>query len=137
MQNPGHEWGYRKFTEDQMASLVLLAKDIVKRRKIPNRNVLGHSDVSPARKQDPGILFNWQWLAEKGVGFWPKVKDPLETGFPTNFKLREQLSLIGYDPTVSVRLVLVAFQRHFRPKKINGLLDSETASLIDSCTETP
>ena len=136
MQNPGHELGYKKFTEEQMDGLVSLTKDIFKRRTIPNRNVLGHSDIAPARKKDPGKLFNWQWLSEQGVGFWPKANKLISTKFSKTFELREQLSLIGYDPNVSVRLVLVAFQRHFRPKKIDGLLDWETASLIDSYAKT-
>ncbi|MEE2954551.1 MAG: N-acetylmuramoyl-L-alanine amidase [Pseudomonadota bacterium] len=136
IQNPGHEWGYKKFSQKQMNSVVSIAKDIIQRRNIPNRNVLGHSDISPGRKQDPGMLFNWQWLSENGVGFWPKVGNLRETKFPKTFELRAQLNSIGYDPSISVRLVLLAFQRHYRPKKIDGLLDSETASLIHCFTKT-
>ena len=66
--NPGHEYGYRPFTLAQMEAVIALCEDIVKRHKIPARNVVGHSDVAPARKQDPGELFDWEWLAQKKVG---------------------------------------------------------------------
>ncbi len=70
--NPGHEFGYRGFPEVQMQSVVALCKDIVKRRNIPARNVVAHSDVAPTRKQDPGELFDWKRLAGEGVGVFPQ-----------------------------------------------------------------
>src|SRR3546814_9814920 len=66
--NPGHEWGYRPFPEPQMAALIELARGILARHPIPARNVVGHSDVAPARKCDPGELFDWQRLAAAGIG---------------------------------------------------------------------
>ncbi len=66
--NPGHEYGYRPFTLAQMEAVIALCEDIVKRHKIPARNVVGHSDIAPARKQDPGELFDWEWLASVAVG---------------------------------------------------------------------
>ncbi len=69
--NPGHEFGYRPFPKPQMEAVAELCKDILSRRAIPARNVVGHSDVAPERKQDPGELFDWKFLAEHGVGLWP------------------------------------------------------------------
>ena len=69
--NPGHEFGYRPFPAKQRDALVALAEDIVRRHAIPAHRVLGHSDVAPARKQDPGELFDWAGLARVGIGLWP------------------------------------------------------------------
>lgn len=69
--NPGHEFGYRPFAPAQMAALIALGRDIVARHPIPPRRVLGHSDVAPRRKQDPGELFDWAALADAGFGLWP------------------------------------------------------------------
>ena len=69
--NPGHEFGYRPFPEAQMAALEALAQDILARHTIEARNVVGHSDVAPRRKTDPGELFDWRRLAEAGIGLWP------------------------------------------------------------------
>src|SRR5579871_10256 len=77
--NPGHEFGYIPFAEPQIEALIELAKGIVSRHPIPPRRVVGHSDVAPARKTDPGELFPWQRLAQAGIGVWPKVL-PLPRG---------------------------------------------------------
>src|SRR5206468_4383528 len=70
--NPGHEWGYRPFPAAQMAAVTGLCQAILARHPIPARNVVGHSDVAPDRKEDPGELFEWQELARNGVGLWPE-----------------------------------------------------------------
>ena len=72
--NPGHEFGYVPFTDDQIASLIDLAQGILARHAIPPARVLGHSDVAPARKTDPGELFPWKRLAENGIGLWPVAR---------------------------------------------------------------
>ncbi len=124
--NPGHEFGYRPFPEAQMAALVDLAGDIVGRHPIPARNVVGHSDVAPRRKMDPGELFDWRRLAAAGIGVWPEEVDagPADPGV-----LRGLLAAIGYE-TIELDATLRAFQRHFRPARIDGVLDAETARLI-------
>lgn len=71
--NPGHELGYRAFPQIQMQALADLAHEILARHPIPPDRVLGHSDVAPGRKRDPGELFDWQWLAGQGIGVWPKL----------------------------------------------------------------
>ena len=78
--NPGHEFGYVPFTETQIAALIELAKGIVSRHPIPANRVVGHSDVAPARKMDPGELFPWKQLAESGIGMWPTLTSPLHGG---------------------------------------------------------
>ncbi len=119
--NPGHEFGYRPFAEPQMAALESLALEILDRHPIPARNVVGHSDVAPDRKQDPGELFDWRRLAALGIGLWPK---PAEAEAESTSEL---LRRIGYDPDAAQ--TVAAFQRRFRPGHIDNRADRETASL--------
>ncbi|WP_439817458.1 N-acetylmuramoyl-L-alanine amidase [Zavarzinia sp. CC-PAN008] len=139
--NPGHEHGYRDFPEAQMASVRRLARDIVDRHGIQPERVLGHSDVAPDRKQDPGERFDWRGLAMVGVGLWPEgetpepgrgpVLAPGDQGEPVA-ELRQALGRIGYDlapgETFCARtgVVLTAFQRHYRPERVDGLADAGT-----------
>ncbi|HET7086520.1 MAG TPA: N-acetylmuramoyl-L-alanine amidase [Rhizomicrobium sp.] len=122
--NPGHEFGYREFAEDQIASLITLCHSILLRHPIPSRHVLGHSDVAPARKDDPGELFPWAQLAKAGVGLWPQAAAS-DLG-------ADALSRFGYDPNAPQDKAICAFQRHFRPKKLDGQWDSECAGLLAS-----
>ena len=117
--NPGHEFGYRGFPEVQMQALEALALDILSRHAIPRRNVVGHSDIAPTRKNDPGELFDWQILAAQGIGLWPERADH----GPDN--VMDALSIIGYD-TVDYARSLAAFQRHFRQYEVHGHADSDT-----------
>jgi len=125
--NPGHEFGYRAFPAAQIEALVALAAGIIGRHPIPARNVVGHSDIAPTRKQDPGALFPWRDLAEvHGIGLWP-CGEP--TALPPEHVLLAGLAHAGYDiadPTAA----LTAFQRHFRPWKVDGHLDAETAGRL-------
>ena len=120
--NPGHEFGYRPFPEPQMAALVGLAGEILARHPIPARNVVGHSDVAPARKQDPGELFDWRRLAKAGIGLWPEPADGAPEEIPG--------MLAGYGYAHQEPEVVAAFQRHFRPSRVDGLADEETACLL-------
>src|SRR5665213_2983903 len=70
--NPGHEWGYRPFPEAQMAAVEALCRELVARHRIPAHRVVGHSDIAPERKADPGELFDWPRLARAGIGIWPE-----------------------------------------------------------------
>jgi N-acetylmuramoyl-L-alanine amidase len=129
--NPGHEWGYRAFPEAQMAALEELCRGILARHPIPARHVLGHSDVAPLRKTDPGELFDWPRLAHAGIGLWPDfavaATPPADVA-----DLQRLLERIGYAvPTGGVlddatRLAIAAFQRHFRPARCDGEPDDET-----------
>lgn len=122
--NPGHEYGYRRFPEAQMAALVTLAEDILARHAIAPRNVVGHSDVAPRRKTDPGELFDWRRLAGRGIGLWPEpAEGPGETA-----EIVSLLAGIGYE-TEDLAATVRAFQRRFRPSLIDGAADAETVGL--------
>ena len=135
--NPGHEHGYRAFPEAQIAALEALAEGILARHAIPPARILGHSDVAPQRKQDPGELFPWQRLAAAGIGLWPDfaAAEPAGASLAVDAAQRA-LARIGYEVEVTGTLdaaatsVLAAFQRHWRPALCDGALDAETASRI-------
>lgn len=135
--NPGHEWGYRDFPVLQLAAVCDLCLAILARHPIPARNVVAHSDVAPDRKEDPGERFDWQALAENGVGLYPSDAPDLGTtgavrDAATLRPVRAALAEIGYrvapegplDPALST--VLRAFQRHWRPEAITGQADDGT-----------
>lgn len=124
--NPGHEFGYRAFPEPQMAALEELLGDLVGRYGIPPARILGHSDVAPARKHDPGELFDWQRLAEKGLAIWPDAKDADDT----HGNMREMLTSIGYDADAPLASVVAAFQRRFAQDTVTGEPDPETRRII-------
>ena len=100
--NPGHEWGYRPFPPAQMTAVRDLCQEILTRHMIPARNVVGHSDVAANRKQDPGELFDWRWLAQAGVGVWP------ETEPDSSSDMRACLTSIGYDPGIDLSTIVRA-----------------------------
>ena len=124
--NLGHEFGYHPFPLKQMKSLEKLAKKILARHKIPSYQVLGHSDIAPDRKQDPGELFDWKGFAEKGIGFFPKQAKEKNT-------VKENLKIFGYNIDVELEILITAFQRHFRQQNVNGIADKETKELLQGC----
>lgn len=118
--NPGHEWGYRPFTGAQMKALYPLCLEIMHRHDIDPEDVLAHSDVAPARKEDPGEFFPWKELASKGVGVWPVPSDE-DMVRAAGLNVERALHDFGYDPRVKLRDKLTAFQRHFVPEAfVNG-----------------
>ncbi len=129
--NPGHQFGYRPFGESQMRRLETVALDIARRHMIPARNVVGHSDIAPRRKEDPGELFDWYRLFEFGVGVWPERASPCPMEEEEATALLESF---GYE-TTDFAATLKAFQSHFRPANIDGKLDAETAGII-KCLST-
>jgi N-acetylmuramoyl-L-alanine amidase len=135
MVNPGHEFGYRPFPEAQMAAAIELSRGIVGRHKIHARNVVGHSDVAPRRKMDPGELFDWARLAAADVGLWPQDSDICIMDPDV---IADMLAKVGYDMADPVA-ALRAFQRHFRPERVTGRVDfgsaRRLAGLLDLCTE--
>ncbi|WP_198369532.1 N-acetylmuramoyl-L-alanine amidase [Roseomonas rosulenta] len=124
--NPGHEWGYRNFPALQMAAVCDLCLDILARHPIPPRNVVGHSDVAPDRKQDPGELFDWEGLAANGVGLWPKSDPPA----PPAEAVLGLLGSIGYRTDLPLPVLVTAFQRHWLPRRTDGIADGETRARI-------
>lgn len=121
--NPGHQYGYRDFPAAQMEALADLALAILSRHPIAERNVVGHSDIAPDRKLDPGERLDWRRLAERGIGLWPAETRPVAEADVTGF-----LAEYGYD--IGSRQVISAFQRHFRPRRIDGKADAETRALL-------
>jgi N-acetylmuramoyl-L-alanine amidase len=132
--NPGHEWGYRAFPEPQYAACIELCRAILGRWRIPAARVLGHSDVAPERKQDPGELFDWARLAAAGIGLWPAPGAGRPRGVA---QLQAELAEVGYQVPRDGRLdeatrrVIAAFQRHFRPERIDGDPDAGTRARLD------
>jgi len=120
--NPGHEFGYRAFPRAQIAALKNLCRDILARHAIPAARVLGHSDVAPARKEDPGELFPWEELAAADIGLWPHKTDERAGA--------EALPRFGYDPDAPLDKTITAFQRHFRSARLTGAWDDECARLL-------
>ncbi|WP_130899315.1 N-acetylmuramoyl-L-alanine amidase [Pseudomonas sp. Sample_11] len=131
------------YSEAQIQSLITLLKDISKRNGISPRHIIGHSDIAPLRKLDPGPLFPWKRLAAEGLGLWPNEQavarqqavfnsNPLpEIGW-----FQAQLARLGYDTPqtgeldVATRHVLAAFQMHYRPARFDGTPDAQTAALL-------
>ena len=136
--NPGHEFGYRPFQLAQMDALVALAKDIKTRHDIAPERVLGHSDVAPTRKQDPGELFDWYRLSVEGIAIWPQ---PRAVNW-TDGQFLEALQIYGYDVTGPANLpanvdrqaiaksCCFAFCRHFRPAILRNMPDPEMKAIL-------
>lgn len=128
LANPGHEWGYRPFPEAQMEALLPLLADIVDRHKISRANVVGHSDIAPARKDDPGELFDWERLARLRLTLpIPRPKIWLVYDNPGAFYLA--LERFGYDISDGHAAVR-AFQRRWRPSLIDGEIDGQIGGLL-------
>lgn len=147
--NPGHEFGYVRFPEKQIRAVIALSRDIVERNGIQPRDVVAHSDIAPMRKQDPGELFPWWRLATAGVGIWVppsrSVTGPVlmpGDGGEDVLALQRQLLRYGYgvEPTGrydrQTEAAIVAFQRHFRPARIDGLADASTRKTLARLTKS-
>ena len=140
--NPGHEWGYRAFPDAQIDALTALLDDVRGRWTIPDGRILGHSDVAPDRKTDPGELFPWKRLAEAGHGLWlepPAAPGPalsLDDDGTGVFALQAGLTRLGYDSAPSGQFdahtaaIITAFQRHWRPERVDGVADGETRARL-------
>ena len=126
--NPGHEWGYRPFPEDQMDTVTRLVAEIVGTFSIEPRNVVGHSDVAPARKEDPGELFDWERLAKLGLAV-ARPKDRLVDPEWPDAAFLLALERYGYG-IADRRAAVVAFQRRFRPNNLNGVIDGECRAIL-------
>lgn len=128
MVNPGHEFGYRPFPRVQMDSLIELCIRILARHPIPPRNVVAHSDVAPARKEDPGEFFDWPRLKSYGIGLWPFTGSE-RAEVPEPHQLAKMLNEFGYD-TGKLNAAITAFQRHYRPAQVDGTADFETVGRL-------
>jgi len=140
ISNPGHEYDYKKFSKKQNQSLKKLSQFLIKKYKIDKKNILGHSDVAPTRKKDPGEKFPWKYLAKFGIGKWHSLP---QKNLIKNRRIKinlidkkiffKNLSSIGYSiksPTKLkkdkfLNLITIAFQRRFRPEIVDGKIDKE------------
>jgi len=138
IHNPGHDNKYYKFTEKQIHSILKLSKFLIKKYNIKSKFILGHSDISPDRKKDPGEKFPWEFLSKNKIGYWhnlnekklqklrnQKISKSEENAFLKN------LNKIGYSKNLIkknnhfIKILTTAFQRRFRPKLVNGVIDKE------------
>lgn len=126
--NPGHEFGYRPFLEEQIDALIPLLSGIKERYGITRGNVVGHSDIAPTRKQDPGELFPWNRLAKVRLAL-PRPTQKLMDPMWTDAGFLIALERFGYDVTDKLAAV-VAFQRRFRPELLDGVIDGECRSIL-------
>ena len=139
--NPGHEFGYKKFSKKQISSLIKLSKFLIKEYKIYSKNILGHSDIAPQRKKDPGENFPWKYLSKNKIGLWHSLKKQeliknrnLKTSHLDKNFFFINLFKIGYSKKIPkntnknkyLENVTKAFQRRFRQELVNGKIDRET-----------
>ncbi len=126
--NPGHEFGYRPFPEEQIDALVPLVAAIKERHGITRGNVVGHSDIAPTRKQDPGELFPWNRLAKLRLALPRPTKNLMDPGW-TQGGFLLALERFGYDVTDPIAAIR-AFQRRFRPEMLDGEIDAECRCIL-------
>ena len=139
ISNPGHDNKYKKFTKKQINSILKLSRFLIKKYNIKSKFILGHSDISPNRKKDPGEKFPWKYLSKRKIGIWYSLnrKELLKK---RNQKIYEKeqimfiknLYKIGYAKNLNkknIKLTTIAFQRRFRQEQINGIIDKECLTI--------
>ena len=142
ISNSGHDFKYKKFSNNQVTAIIKLSRFLIKKYKIKPSNFLGHSDIAPDRKKDPGEKFPWKYLSKKKIGFWHNLNDKMlfkeRKKFTNNFekiKFIENLFEIGYPKNFKIsknlysKILSLAFQRRFRQELINGVIDQECLSI--------
>ena len=147
ISNPGHKHGYRKFNSNQIKCLIKISRSLIKKYKINKKNILGHSDIAPLRKIDPGEKFPWKYLAKNKVGIWHNYEPNFLRRYRRLKVLTKQdkkkfiknLNKIGYCFSVKNKpffiKIIKAFQRHFRKELINGILDHECLMIAQNLTK--
>jgi len=140
ISNPGHEYNYKKFSKKQIQSLKKLSRFLIKKYNVNKKNILGHSDIAPTRKKDPGEKFPWKDLVKFGIGKWHSLSQKTliknrrkKTSLIDKKFFFNNLSIIGYSIKSTkkfkkdkfLNLITIAFQRRFRPELINGKIDQE------------
>ena len=145
ISNAGHDFNYNNFTKKQINSVYKLSRFLIKKYKIKKKNILGHSDISPERKKDPGEKFLWKYLSKKNVGYWHDLNQKdlsrnrrlvvnkyekesfilniYKLGYPKNNKIKK---------TRYLKILTKAFQRRFRQELINGLIDKECLKISEN-----
>jgi len=145
--NKGHKFGYTGFKKKQILSLIKICKILIKKYKIKKQNIVGHSDIAPLRKIDPGEKFPWELLAKNKIGIWHTCRQDLlkkyrRAKIPNKkYKIRffRNLSNIGYCLKFNNKFffnkTIKAFQRHFRKELINGIIDRETLEIAQNLSK--
>ncbi|MDB2647784.1 N-acetylmuramoyl-L-alanine amidase [Candidatus Pelagibacter bacterium] len=140
--NPGHRHGYNRFSNSQIRSLIKLSRSLIKKYKINLKNILGHSDIAPERKKDPGEKFPWEYLAKKKIGFWYNLNKKLlfknrkikinsnqkkifiKNLIKIGYRIKKSKKLEAYSEK-NLNIITKAFQRRFRQDLISGIIDKE------------
>ena len=140
ISNKGHDYEYKNFNKKQIYSLVKLSKKLIKKYSIKNKYILGHSDIAPLRKKDPGEKFPQKILSKKNIGIWHKYKKKIKNRFTdiksTDLKNEFFLNLRKYGYSINSknlldkRKIIKVFQMRFRPEKVNGIIDFETYNIL-------
>tara|TARA_B100002019_G_C21238631_1_gene584181 strand:+ start:826 stop:1551 length:726 start_codon:yes stop_codon:yes gene_type:complete len=142
ISNPGHGHGYKKFKKIQIESLINLSKKLIKKYSLKNKNILGHSDIAPLRKKDPGENFPWYSIYKKKIGIWHSYK--LKTKNPCDDEVSKKLykkffinlKKFGYSVQhkncLDKKKIIKSFQRRFRPNLVSGKIDHETYGILKS-----
>ena len=138
ISNPGHEHSYKKFSKKQIKSILKLSTFLIKKYKIKSNFILGHSDIAPDRKKDPGEKFPWKYLSKNKIGYWHKLNEKKllknrnqKINKSDKIKFIKNLYKIGYpknnfsNKNKYLKLLTIAFQRRFRQELVNGIIDQE------------
>ena len=147
ISNPGHNYNYKKFSKKQIHSILKLTKYLIKKYKIKNKFILGHSDIAPFRKKDPGEKFPWKYLSKKKVGLWhdlnekkllkireKKVNKYDEINFLKNLYKIGYSRVLNKNRNKNIKLLTSAFQRRFRQYLVNGIIDEECLLISQNLT---
>ena len=141
INNPGHDYKYKKYSNKQISSIVKLSRHLIKKYKIRTNFILGHSDIAPDRKKDPGEKFPWRYLATKKIGYWHNLNSD-KLSKERNIKISEtdkvtfikNMRRIGYPNKIInnikfYKIITTSFQRRFRQELINGIVDKECLTI--------
>ena len=142
ISNPGHQHGYKPFGKKQLKILISIAKYLIKKYNIKKYNILGHSDIAPLRKKDPGEKFPWKLLAHKNIGLWHKIDSKKCARLRGNKNKLDKviffkkLNRFGYSTKnlsyLELKKIVKSFQRRFRPQLVNGKIDNECVEILKS-----
>ena len=145
ISNPGHNFKYKNFSKKQIFAIQKLSRFLVKKYKIQPSNFLGHSDISPNRKTDPGEKFPWKYLSKKKIGYWHNLNNQqllkermVEISNIEKIKFIKNLCKIGYVKMMKIsekenfKILSLAFQRRYRQELINGIIDRECLSISEN-----
>jgi len=147
VSNPGHQYNYKIFSKKQIKSIIKLSKYLIKKYNINYKNIVGHSDIAPIRKKDPGEKFPWSILAKNKIGVWHSLSNLIlkknrliKTEYKTNNNFIKNLTKIGYTfknpkslkKKIFIKLLIKAFQRRYRQNLVNGKIDKECVLISEN-----